>query len=78
MFILSDGYDTDPPEDMAEALARLKRRGCRIIWLNPLKGWAGYEPVARGMAAALPYIDLFRAANTLGDLAELEEELSKL
>ncbi|MEM7523714.1 MAG: VWA domain-containing protein [Pseudomonadota bacterium] len=78
VFILSDGYDTDPPDVIAEALARLKRRGCRIIWLNPLKGWTGFEPTARAMAAALPHLDAFRAANTLGDLAALEGELKRL
>lgn len=72
VIILSDGYDTDPPEMVAEALARLKRRGARIVWLNPLKGWEGYAPVARGMAAALPHLDHFAAANTLADLAALE------
>lgn len=78
VLILSDGYDTDPPELLGDALAALKKRGCKIIWLNPLKGWEGYEPVARGMAAALPYLDLFRPANTLADLAALEPELVKL
>lgn len=76
--ILSDGYDTDPPELIASALRRLKRRGCRIIWLNPVKGWKDYEPVARGMAAALPYLDLFAAANTLESLAALEPQLCAL
>ena len=76
--ILSDGYDTDPPDAIANSLARLKRRGCRIVWLNPLKGWAGYEPIARGMAAALPHIDLFKAANTLENLAALEPEFARL
>lgn len=78
LLILSDGYDTDAPELVSEALAALKKRGCRIIWLNPLKGWDGYEPVARGMAAALPHLDLFKPANTLGDLAALERELVRL
>ncbi|MBE1284070.1 MAG: VWA domain-containing protein [Rhodobacteraceae bacterium] len=78
VLILSDGYDTDPPEAMAHALERLKKRGCRILWLNPLKGWDGYEPVARGMAAALPHLDLFRPANRLADLAALEPELARL
>ncbi|WP_343078842.1 vWA domain-containing protein [Ostreiculturibacter nitratireducens] len=76
--IVSDGYDTDPPEVLATALARLKQRGCRIVWLNPLKGWKGYEPVARGMAAALPHLDLFAAANTLDSLAALEPEFARL
>ena len=78
VLILSDGYDTDDAETLADALAALRKRGCKIIWLNPLKGWEGYAPVARGMAAALPYLSLFRPANTLADLAALEPELMRL
>ena len=78
VIILSDGYDTDPPEKMALALARLRKRGCKIIWLNPLKGWKDYAPVSAGMAAALPYLDLFAPATTLADLAALEPELERL
>ncbi|MEP2718470.1 VWA domain-containing protein [Pseudophaeobacter sp.] len=78
VLILSDGYDTDNPELLGAALEKLKKRGCRIIWLNPLKGWAGYEPITRGMAQALPHLDMFRAANTLADLAALEQELTRL
>ena len=76
--ILSDGYDTDPADQIGTELARLRRRGCKIVWLNPLKGWGGYEPVARGMAAALPHLDLFAAANTLDALAALEPHLRKV
>jgi len=75
VMVMSDGYDTDPPEMIGDALATLKRRGCRIIWLNPLMGRNRHEPVARGMAAALPYLDLLRPAGTLDDLAELERYL---
>ncbi len=78
VLILSDGCDTEPPEHLATALAKLKKRGCKIIWLNPLKGWRDYAPVAGGMAAALPHLDMFKAANTLGDLAALETELVSL
>ena len=78
VIILSDGYDSDAAEVMGTALAKLKRRGCKIIWLNPLKGWQGYEPVAKGMAAALPYLDAFAAAATLADLAGLERTLERL
>ena len=78
VIILSDGYDTDPPERMAGALKRIRKRGCRILWLNPLKGWKDYRPVARGMAAALPHLDGFEAANTLDDLAQLDRRLSRL
>ncbi|MEP2781576.1 MAG: VWA domain-containing protein [Pseudoruegeria sp.] len=78
VLILSDGYDTEDPARMSEALAGLRKRGCKIIWLNPLKGWDGYEPVARGMAAALPHVSLFKPANRLADLAALEPELMRL
>lgn len=78
VLILSDGYDTDTPDLIGDALATLKKRGCKIVWLNPLKGWDGYEPVARGMAAALPHLDLFHPANKLADLAALEGELTRL
>ncbi len=78
VMILSDGFDTDPAAQIGEELARLKKRGCRVIWLNPLKGWQGYAPVAAGMAAALPHLDLFAAANTLESLAALEPELKRL
>lgn len=78
VIILSDGYDTGDPALVAQSLARLKKRGCRIVWLNPLKGWAGYEPVARGMAEAMPHLDLFTAATTLDDVAALESELGRL
>ncbi len=78
VMILSDGFDTDPPQVLAAELARLKQRGCRIIWLNPLKGWAGYAPIAAGMAAALPHLDLFAAAHTLESLAALEPAFAQL
>ena len=78
VLILSDGYDSDPPETLGLALARLARRGCRIVWLNPLKSWRDYAPVAGGMAAALPWLDLFAPAGTLADLAALEGELSRI
>jgi uncharacterized protein with von Willebrand factor type A (vWA) domain len=76
--IMSDGYDTDEPEALARELGRLKSRARRIIWLNPLIGWKDYAPVARGMAAAMPHIDLFAAAHTLDGLAAIEGELARL
>lgn len=78
VIILSDGYDTAPPEMLEAALEDLKKRGCKIIWLNPLKGWKDYAPIASSMAAALPYLDHFSAANTLADLADLEQRLATL
>jgi len=78
VLILSDGYDTDPASDLGAAMQRLKKRGCRIIWLNPMKSWRDYAPVAGAMAAALPYLDHFSAAGSLDDLAQLEPELTRL
>jgi len=78
VLILSDGYDTEPPDIIDAALAKLKKRGCKIIWLNPLKGWKDYAPIAEGMAAALPHLDAFQAANTLDDLAALDRTLEAL
>jgi uncharacterized protein with von Willebrand factor type A (vWA) domain len=78
VIVMSDGYDTDPPERLALELARLKQRAPRLIWLNPLLAWRDYAPVARGMKASLPFIDLFASAATLADLAALEAEFARL
>ena len=78
VIIVSDGYDTGPPEQLAAELAALRRRARRVVWLNPMLGWQGYEPVARGMAAALPHVDLFAPAHNLESLAALEPYLAGL
>jgi uncharacterized protein len=75
VIIVSDGYDTGPPERLAAELAALRRRARRVVWLNPMLGWQGYAPVARGMAAALPHLDLFAPAHNLESLAALEPRL---
>jgi len=78
VIIMSDGYDTGSSDLVAAELARLRRKGCKIVWLNPLLGWRDYEPVAASMAAALPYLDRFAPCNTLESLAALEFELERL
>ncbi len=78
VIIVSDGYDTGRPGLLAEQMARLKRRARRVIWLNPMIGWRDYAPVAAGMAAAMPYIDLFAPAHNLESLAALEPYLIKI
>jgi len=77
-FILSDGYDTGSCEDLVHELARLKRRAPRLVWLNPMLGWRGYEPVNRTMTAVMPLIDHFAAAHTLDALAAIEGDLASL
>ena len=59
-------------------MAALHRRCRRIVWLNPMLGWAGYAPVARGMAEALPHVDLFAPAHNLESLRRLESYFAKL
>jgi uncharacterized protein with von Willebrand factor type A (vWA) domain len=78
VLILSDGYCTAPPARLATELARLRRRARRIVWLNPLRGWRDYEPVAAGIAAALPFLDAHLPANTLDSLAALEPHFARL
>jgi uncharacterized protein with von Willebrand factor type A (vWA) domain len=78
VIVMSDGYDTDPPEALAVELKRLKRRAHRLVWLNPLLGWKNYEPVGRAMAVALDYVECFAPAHSLANLAALEGELARL
>ncbi len=73
--MVSDGFDTGPPELLAEQLRRIRRRARRIVWLNPLLGREGYQPLAAGMQAALPIIDVFAPAHNLESLAALADEL---
>jgi uncharacterized protein len=73
--ILSDGWDTGEPEVLAEQLSRIRRRVQKVIWLNPLLGLEEYEPVTRGMRAALPYVDVFAPAHNLESLLALERIL---
>jgi uncharacterized protein len=76
--LCSDGLEVGDPELLAEQMARLSRLAYRVIWLNPLKGDEAYEPLARGMHAALPYVDVFAAGHNLASLEELGAELSRL
>ena len=73
--VLSDGWDRGDPRLLATEMARLRRSAHRVIWLNPLKAAPDYEPLARGMAAALPHTDHFLAGNSLRSLAELADLL---
>jgi uncharacterized protein with von Willebrand factor type A (vWA) domain len=75
VLILSDGWDTGEPDLLADEMLALKRRAARVIWLNPLLGSPGYEPLNRGMAAALPFVHRFAAAHNLASLRELASRL---
>jgi uncharacterized protein with von Willebrand factor type A (vWA) domain len=71
--ILSDGWDRGEPEELADEMSRLQRVAHRIVWVNPLKATPGYAPLARGMAAALPYVDSFVEGHSLASLEALAE-----
>lgn len=76
LIILSDGWDTGEPTVLGGALRDLHRRAGRIIWLNPLLGSASYQPLTRGMRAALPHIDVFAPAHDVASLERLAAHLS--
>jgi hypothetical protein len=73
--ILSDGLDRGDPARLAGAVGRIRRRARKLVWLNPLAGDPRYEPAARGMRAALPFVDHFASAH---DLRSLERALVQL
>jgi uncharacterized protein with von Willebrand factor type A (vWA) domain len=72
LIILSDGWDTGPPESLAAELRRARSRVQKLIWLNPLLGLKDYQPVTRGMSAALAYVDVFAPAHNMDSLLALE------
>jgi uncharacterized protein with von Willebrand factor type A (vWA) domain len=69
--ILSDGWDRGDPELLGEQMQRLHRITFNMVWVNPLKVTPGYAPLARGMAAALPYVDHFVEGHSLAAMEEL-------
>lgn len=75
--ILSDGFERGDPTVMADQMARLSRVAHKVVWVNPLKASPGYAPLARGMAAALPYVDEFIEGHNLNALDDLIEVISK-
>ncbi len=75
--ILSDGWDRGAPELLAEQMARLHRVAYRVVWVNPLKASPGFAPLARGMAAALPYVDEFVDGHSVASLEHLAEVVAR-
>ncbi len=77
--VLSDGWDRGDPEELAAEMARLRRCAHRVVWLNPLAADPRYEPLTRGMQAALPHVDHLLPGNSIASLETLarlmEEEL---
>ncbi len=75
--ILSDGWDRGSPAALAREMSRLKRVAHRVVWVNPLKASPGYAPIARGMSAALPYVDDLVEGHSLASLDSLTELMAR-
>ena len=75
--IMSDGWDRGDPELLADQMQRLQRVTHRLIWVNPLKVTPGYAPLARGMAAALPYVDRFVEGHSVAAMEELARVIAE-
>ncbi len=69
--IFSDGWDRGDVGVLAEQMQRIARLAYRVIWVNPLKSAPGYKPLAAGMAAALPHVDVFLSGHNFDSLEEL-------
>jgi uncharacterized protein with von Willebrand factor type A (vWA) domain len=78
VLIVSDGWDRGDPAELRDQMARLNRSCHRVVWLNPLIGTPDYAPLTRGLEAALPFVDDFLPARTLGNLADLAIHLNAL
>ena len=76
VLLITDGLERDSDEDLAREMDRLHRSCRRLIWLNPLLRFEGFEPRARGVRAMLPHVDEFRAVHSLGAIADLCAALS--
>ena len=76
--VISDGWDRGDPELLAAEMAHLQRSCHLLVWLNPLLGLEGYQPLTRGMSAALPYVDLVLPAHNLASLAALAAMLGQV
>jgi len=78
VMIFSDGWDRGEIDVLGNQMAFLKRKAYKIIWLNPLMGTRDYEPICRGMSAALPYVDYFLPMGNLKDLGSISQTLKKV
>jgi uncharacterized protein with von Willebrand factor type A (vWA) domain len=78
VIIFSDGWDRGEIDELDSQMATLKRKSHKIIWLNPLLGTRGYQPICQGMRTALPYVDHFLPMGALQDLRLLNRTLDQL
>ncbi len=76
--LCSDGLERGDPLLLAGQMSRLHRIAHELVWVNPLKGTTDYEPLARGMAAALPHVDRFLSAHNVKSVEELCDSLASI
>ena len=76
--ILSDGWDRGDPAQLREEMARLRRAAFKLVWLNPLAAHPDYEPLTRGMQAAVPHTDQLLAGNSIASLEQLATILEEM
>jgi uncharacterized protein with von Willebrand factor type A (vWA) domain len=77
VLIVSDGWDAGDPLIVGEQMARLSRLAHRVVWVNPRKQSANYQPLAGGMAAALPHVDAFISGHSLESMFEVLEAIGR-
>lgn len=77
ILFISDGLDRDAGEGLAEEMERLHKSCRRLIWLNPLLRYEGFEPKSLGMKAILPHVDEFRTVHSLESLTQLADVLGE-
>jgi uncharacterized protein with von Willebrand factor type A (vWA) domain len=78
VLLISDGWDRGDPELLRNAMEILHRHAYKVIWLNPLLGSGGYQPICRGIRTALPYVDYFLPAHNLESLLQLTRVLKSI
>lgn len=77
VLLVTDGLDRAGAEGLPEAMERLHKSCRRLIWLNPLLRWDGFEPKSQGIRAMLPHVDEFRPVHNIASLRALIETLSR-
>jgi uncharacterized protein with von Willebrand factor type A (vWA) domain len=77
VLLVTDGLDREGARGLAENMERLHKSCARLVWLNPLLRWQGFEPRSQGIRAMLPHVDEFRPVHNLASLRELVATLSR-
>ncbi len=77
VLLMTDGLDRDAAKGLPEAMERLHRSCRRLIWLNPLLRWEGFQPKSQGVRAMLPHVDEFRPVHNLASLEDLVAALAR-